>query len=123
VRREIEGIGVPVGNEEGDCIVFDDYNLPNTITSLLEAAGAECVHSHLEHALNCIGHKDYDEVLAGRSNKKDVEAYRAESGRQYPKVYRIKIIAELEELPDDECEAFWVRNRYEADTGESGGGQ
>lgn len=108
----IEGIGVAVSSPDGDWIEFDDHEQANSISAALEAAGAETVDSHLEHALRTIGGKHYDNTLYSRSNKQDVEHYRAESGRQYPRVYRIKVVAEVEELPDDECEAFWVRHRY-----------
>lgn len=110
--KTIEGTGVVIWNEECDYLSLDDINTPSTLGRIFEAAGSENVHSHLEHALLGIDGKHYDEKFAGRSNKDDVEAYRAESGRQYPQVYRIKVSVELEELPDDECEAFWVRHQY-----------
>ena len=108
-----EGIGVVIYNEEGDYISFDHGQYSSSIGDIFEAAGAENVHSHLEHALHCIGGKYYDRVMLGSSPKQEVEAYRAETGRQYPKVYRIKVSVELDELADAETAAFWERRRYE----------
>lgn len=40
-------------------------------------------------------------------SKKILADYQASSGRKYPKLYKVKVIAEVEELSDEDSNAAW----------------
>lgn len=96
----IEGDGVAIyGNESDEYLDLDDCE-PMGIAELFEKVGGESAPESICHLFR------YADLHEER-----LQAYRAETGRQFPKAYRVKISVELEELPDDETEAFWKRRQ------------
>lgn len=106
----VEGIGVAIYGEEENYLYLEEKDSV-AVSDLFEKAGAETVYSHLEHAFDCQDVSWKDEEFGGRSITKTVAEYRAQSGRHYPPVYRVKLTIELEEIPEEESNAFWERRR------------
>ena len=108
-RYERSGIGIAVrGYYEEDYLQFDDpldvEDRYLSATGMVErAVGHEIPRERILTAFR------YPDEPFWRDTT--VNAYRKESGRRYPPVYRIKVVVEVEVLPDDECEAYWERRR------------
>ena len=102
-RYELSGIGLPVGDEEISMVkMFDGDGESHTICGLLAKAGTNSTEYYL--ATGPLSHHPDDR---NQSDNNAIADYRLESGRQYPPVYRIKIVIEVEELSEAETEAAW----------------
>jgi hypothetical protein len=100
-RYEISGIGLPIGDEEISLVKMFDGESSN-ICGLLGKAGAESTEYYL--ANGPLSHHPDDR---DQSDDNAIADFRLESGRQYPPVYRIKIVIDVEELSEAETEAAW----------------
>lgn len=127
------GIGVPVSGYEEDYLdlldhEFGDHHLG--LCGLLRLAGADSIDwSHVtafEHAL----YPEPDKYGMSMWTD-DREEFRQQTGRKFPKLYRVCVKVQIEEVPDEEAEKLWqARAEYlqspkdkNTDAGEAGGNE
>ena len=116
-RYEVSGLGVVSADQEGDRVELgEDYVW---MSRLAERAGIEVVETY---AASCFAEPDMvvdrgdpglDAYLLDRQREVRAE-YRAESGREFPRVYRMRLVIEAEELSDDEAAAYWRERQARA---------
>ena len=102
----VELIGVHLHGEEDD--YFDeiptDYRHPRGVRSLgalVDQSGAESIHWTIPDTLGF--HEDL--------SPERLEAYRTQSGRIYPKLYRWKVTVEAEQLSEEETVRLWEEHK------------
>lgn len=106
--KDLELIGVPVHGPEDDYLLTTDELGPNSllsITGLLKQAGAERITWQEATAFEMPDSEHYSEHFATYKNN-----YLEYHGR-VPRVYKIKINVEVEELSEEESQKFWETKR------------
>jgi hypothetical protein len=114
-RHEIIGTGVAIRDYEDDRLALDVGHAG--ITSIARAAGVETIRYGTNCAFEYAGTAADDEATRWQH---DVDVYRASAGRQFPPVYRFRVVLEAEELSEDEARAWWEA-RQAAALGDGGG--
>ena len=115
-RYEVSSVGLPVGDEEIRSVeFFDEHGTSESICSLLRLAGAETTNYLVTGPF-----RYHPDDMTQRDHAQIAE-YRHSSGRQYPPLYRIKIVIEAEPLTDAETEAEWLAHRDKEPFGRNDG--
>lgn len=105
----VEGLGYVADTGEESYLQLE--NEFATMRSLFLYAGAEVIREHLAKAFVA---KTYEKWSSRRI------AYQQQSQRKNPKVYRVKLVLEIEEVVQEETDQFWDRaaRKYEDYAGE-----
>jgi hypothetical protein len=100
MNKELELIGVPVGGPEEDYLLTSEEQGPNSLlsmTGLLSQAGARRITWQEATAFET---PDSEHFAVYKNN------YLEYHGR-VPRVYKIKLTVEVEELSEEESQKFW----------------
>lgn len=96
---EINGVGTAVYDYEFDQLLFEDRS-KKSMCDLFDNLGAETIDDSVEKA--------FQSRESSPLEREHIERYRSETGRQFPRVYKIHLKIELEELSDELAAKHWV---------------
>jgi hypothetical protein len=106
-RYELKGVGLPIGDQEISMVrMFDGSAECGGICELLHRAGAESTDYYMAEGPFRHHPDDMDQ-----SHHAKIDEYRFGTGHQYPPLYRIKIVIDVEPLNEKETEAAWLAHR------------
>lgn len=108
----VEGLGYVADTGEESYLQLE--NEFATMRSLFLYAGAEVIREHLAQAFVAKTNEHWSSRRV---------AYQQQSQRKNPKVYRVKLVLEVEEVAQEETDRFWDRaaQKYEDYAGEGSG--
>lgn len=130
-RVEVEGVGLATCDPDSSRLVIDGKSI--TDTSLARDAGCEIISDSTESGFESddeqlraaraavpagdVGPSDYTSAHWDAYHEQWLAEERAEyteaSGRKFPRVYRMRVVFEAEELSEDEAAAYWEARRAE----------
>ena len=104
-KHVVETIGLPVVGPEEDYFRGTNCMESYGMSSILRPAGCEEIGWATVTSFEYPGDHRWEEY---------VEAYRRETGRQFPPLYRVKITVEAEQVPEEESDRYWkdVQERH-----------
>jgi hypothetical protein len=114
---EVSGICVTEYDQDQDGLSFVNGDLFSISDAVQGAAGVESPPASVLSAAE-FAETPYDDH---RCWSEQLDAYRTETGRQWPPVYRVRVRVEAEALPEEEIARYWERQRatFMADASES----
>ena len=104
-KHTIETTGIPVSGYEEDFFLGIKPMESHSMCSILQAAGIDSISWTDETAFGYPGEEMWEE---------HVKDYRKTTGRQYPPLFKVKLVVEAEKLPDEESDKYWMdqQKRY-----------
>lgn len=98
-RADMDAVGVPCAGHEGSSLYLGSRSDSVGMATVARQAGLDLVNEFHACAFELKGYDDRWED--------EIADYRAESGREYPPVYRMHLTLSAEPLTDTEARKFW----------------
>lgn len=125
-KATFEGTCVPMCDYDGSALRFVSGPAASLegarymgVLRMVRAAGAEFVSDSHVFGFENVGSPDNGSSDEWVNEK--VADYRAETGREHPPLYRVRVVVEAEPVSDEEAAAYWrgveAKNRGEVGDG------